>query len=101
MCVCTSLIQFKISNNRSSDHHFHIGVIERIKNNNNKFLTDYFFSVNESNLHYHKFFHWVLSFPKSIIRDKFLFNKYFFKNTEIYFNSFCFITEMGSIICHF
>ena len=92
MCVCTSLIQFKISNNRSSDHHFHIGVIERIKNNNNKFLTDYFFSVNESNLHYPQFFHWVLSFfPKSIIRDKFYLINIFFKNTEIiFFNSFLF-----------
>ena len=99
MCVCTSLIQFKISNNRSSDHHFHIGVIERIKNNNNKFLTDYFFSVNESNLHYPQFFHWVLSFFKSIIRDKFYLINIFLKIRNNIFNSFLFYYyEMGSII---
>lgn len=62
-----------------SEHCTHITLINRIRNNNNRFISGYFLSYDEKVFLYPQLFHWVLSF----FSEEFLNKKYFFINLTI------------------
>ncbi|OEK02500.1 hypothetical protein BFP97_13640 [Roseivirga sp. 4D4] len=54
-----------------SDHGLHVNIIQRIKKNRHRFISDYLLCYNENNPCYPQLFHWILSFlPLSIIERK-------------------------------
>jgi len=89
-----------------SDHPIHVSIINRIKANKHRFLTDYVLAINEKHVCYPQLFHWILSlFPERLNTKNFviinisvkvleiiafnLFLIFLFKT--IHFDSICFL----------
>ena len=67
-----------------SDHPMHVAIVDRIKSNKHRFLTDYVLSLNEKYIYYPQLFHWLLSFlPEKIYKQKHLYISVFIKLLEI------------------
>lgn len=59
-----ALIQFKVSK-PTSDHGYHIGLINSIRENNHKFVLGHKNYIENKNFMYPQLFHWLLSFIPS------------------------------------
>jgi hypothetical protein len=64
------LIQAKISE-VESDHPYHLGLINGIRENNHRFIKSYPNIIGEKNFAYPQLFHWLLSFLPKLFLDKY------------------------------
>jgi hypothetical protein len=70
--IIISLVQRKMQFN-FSDHYYHIGLIEAIKRNRHKFVSEHPNFLVEENFAYPQFYHWVLSFFGRSVYSKYFF----------------------------
>jgi len=73
------------SNKPGSDHAIHLGIVRRIKSNDNKFLTSGILSHNEKNPFYPQLFHWCLSYL----------NVSFIKGRHGFLNRLLYLIQLG------
>lgn len=72
LCVCHLIFGLFSAGKVSSDHYFHIRLVNAIKTNRHLFLNHSPICLNEKNFAYPQFFHWVLSFfPTWFYREKY------------------------------
>ena len=78
--------------NNGSDHAIHVYIINRIKNQGNRVITDFIYGYNEKHVYYPQLYHLLLSFlPKDIYEKKFFYINILVKTIEILaFNIFLF-----------
>jgi hypothetical protein len=65
------IVLLQIWSKKSSDHYYHVSLINAIRGNGNKFVTSHPNLISEKYFAYPQFYHWLLSFLSPVIVEKY------------------------------